>query len=41
MIRDLASRVENCVVRWLGHIECECERSAKRINDSGGGRGTR
>ena len=42
MMRDLAGRVENCVLRWFGHLErMDGERMAKRIYGSGvvGGRG--
>ena len=42
VIRDQAGRVENCVLRWVGHIESmDGERMAKKIYDSGveGGRG--
>ena len=42
VMRDLAGRVESCVLRWFGHVErMDGERMAKRIYDSGveGGRG--
>ena len=42
VIRDLAGRVENCVLRGFGHVErMEGERMSKRIYDLGleGGRG--
>ena len=36
VMRDLAGRVEICVLRWFGHIEhMDSERMAKRIYDSG------
>ena len=36
MIRDLAGRVESCVLRWFGHVERKGgERMAKRKCDSG------
>ena len=35
VMRDLAGRVENCLPRWFGHIECMVgERMAKRIYGS-------
>ena len=45
VMRDLASRVENYVLRWFGHIErMDGERKAKRIYglvvEGGWGRGT-
>ena len=41
-MRDQAGRVENCVLRWFGHVEhMDGERMARRIYDPGleGGRG--
>ena len=36
VMRDLAGRVENCVLRWFGHVErMDGERMAKRIYGSG------
>ena len=35
VMRDLASRAENCLLRWFGHVErMDGERMAKRINGS-------
>ena len=35
MIRDLAGRVENCVLRWIGHMErLDGEKMKKRIYES-------
>ena len=32
----LSGRVENCVLRWFGHVErMDDERMAKRVYDSG------
>ena len=36
VMRDLAGRAENCVLRWFGHVErMDGERMAKRIYGSG------
>ena len=36
MMRDLAGKTDNCVLRWFGHVECmDGERMAKRIYGSG------
>ena len=36
MVRDLAGRVESCVLRWFGCVECmDGERMARRIYGSG------
>ena len=36
VMRDLAGRVESCVLRWFSHVECmDGERMAKRIYDLG------
>ena len=36
VMRDLAGRADNCVLRWFGHVErMNGERMAKRIYGSG------
>ena len=36
MVRDLAGRAENCVLRWFGHLErMDGERMTKRIYGPG------